>query len=102
MYYNKDELISFTIKCNDYVSSDIDYFATIFEDDIYLLPGTFAGSKITLKVNDSSSDRYYKKYAFDCFIPVNQDFVDSRKAFINSRIKGTKHYCIDCGKEISK
>lgn len=103
LYYNNDNiLISFIVKCKGYNKDDIDYFATVFNDKVYLFPNDFAGGKIAININDSTSDRYHEKFLFENVIVKNKEFLESKERFTKSMKQKTKHYCMDCGKEIYK
>lgn len=84
-----------------YTNDEIDYFATVWKDKVYLIPVDETSNVKTLRCDE--------KYGFEnCEIYLAENIFKSFRRLsddelYNQSITGQeKNYCIDCGCEISK
>lgn len=76
-----------------YTKEEIDYFATVWKDKVYLVPIEETSTRKTLR-DDGSSDNYLLENIFSDFTRLSDE------ELYNYSNKG-KNYCIDCGCEIT-
>ena len=89
-----------------YSSEDIDYFATFFKGKVYVVPVAECKTSKTLRLEPPSNGQQNYSKAEDYLITNvfkhTQKLKDSYIKYKNRTKKvETKHYCIDCGREIS-
>ena len=89
----------------NYSKDQIDYFATSFENQVYLIPVEECNTSKTLRFSPPrNNNQNYNKaedYEIEKIIEVHKDF-NIRKNVIQTQQKiRVKRYCDGCGKEIS-
>ena len=92
-----------------YDSSQIDYFATCWNDKVYLVPVDECSTNKTLRLAPPKGNTAYNKaedYEIEKRISINQEFLKSKQEFElrnqSSFIEREHCYCIKCGIEITK
>lgn len=79
-----------------YTKDEIDYFATVWKNKVYLVPVEETSTMKTLR-DDGSSDNYLLENIFSNFARLSDNDLYN---YSNKGIK-EKKYCIDCGCEIT-
>lgn len=86
-----------------YTKEDIDYFATVFNNVVYLVPVDEVSTSKTLRLSPPVNGGSYNKaedYLLDKFLPLNQSFLQSKINYSNrTNVTTEKHICKICGKE---
>ena len=92
-----------------YNSSQIDYFATCWNDKVYLIPVDECSTNKTLRLMPPRGNTAYNKaedYEIEKRISVSQEFLKSKQEFElrNQSLRANEEhcYCIKCGIEITK
>lgn len=96
---------SFSIRCTSqnvrsstggkhkYTSDEVDYFATVWKDKVYLIPLEETSNQKTLREDDST---YLAENIFSAYHRLSDE-----ELYNYAQPGSGKHYCIDCGCEIS-
>lgn len=93
-----------------YDKSQIDYFATVFNEQVYLISVNECSTAKTLRfLPPANNNKNYNKaedYEIEKVISISEEFLQSKKDFenrnlINSDIE-QKIFCSNCGVEITK
>lgn len=86
-----------------YTKEQIDYFATAFNDKIYIIPVEECSTSKTLRFTppNNNSPLYNKAedYEISNFFPISEEIQNNLNSHTN--ITTIKNYCTKCGKEIS-
>lgn len=92
---------------HNYSKEQIDYFATYYQNQVYLIPVEECSTQKTLRfVPPSNGNNNYNKaedYKIEKFIPYSQDYLLTKDNFINlvqSQKTQDQAFCSICGKEI--
>ena len=104
------------IKTSVYSKDEIDYFATCWENKIYLIPVEECNTSKTLRVSPAKNNANYSNacdYELEKVLSKNTQFIKSRDEYLNrfdNHIDNTRlekererktYFCKNCGKEIS-
>lgn len=93
-----------------YSEEQIDYFATCYNDEIYIIPVQECSTSKTLRFtppkNNTQQYNDANDYKISNFFSFNQEFIDSKIDFEKRKEEQQKeeekYYCSRCGKEITK
>ena len=93
-----------------YTEEEIDYFATSFDDKVYVVPAAECSTNKTLRFNPpSTNQKNYNKaedYLLEKVFKKSQKLQESKEEFETrqeQQVKQIKHfYCPECGAEVSK
>lgn len=93
-----------------YTEEQIDYFATCYNDEIYIIPVQECSTSKTLRFTPPKNNQPYNNaddYKISNFFSQNEDFINSKIDFEKRKEqqqqeKEEKYYCLKCGKEITK
>ena len=93
---------------HSYTNKEIDYFATSFNDMVYIVPVNECSTSKTLRLKPpSNNSNIYNKaedYLITNIFSADKNFITSKNNFLeridNNGIK--KHLCPICGKEVTK
>jgi hypothetical protein len=77
-----------------YTIDEVDYFATVWKDRVYLIP--IDETSVTKTLAEDNSDEYLAKNVLQAYSRLDDD------SLYNYRVSGEKHYCVDCGAEIQR
>lgn len=96
-----------------YDETQIDYFATVFDERVYLVPVSECSTSKTLRfIPPANNNKNYNKaedYEIEKIISYSDDLLQSKKDY-ETRCNATKEkiqsnqkfYCSECGKEITQ
>lgn len=95
---------------HNYTKEEIDYFATYFNEQVYLIPVEQCSTSKTLRYappqNNSSNYNKAEDYEIEKIIQSSEDFLKSKEEYEKSKIPNQKqikkYFCKQCGKEITK
>lgn len=91
---------------HQYTKKDIDYFATWYNNNVYIIPVEETSTSKTLRLsppkNGNCSYNDAKDYLLSKVLSSNSNLVESKQAFTKRSTSTTiNHFCKKCGKEIS-
>lgn len=95
-----------TVK-HTYSEEQIDYFATCYEDKVYIIPVEECSTSKTLRLkppkNGQSVYNKAEDYEISVFFTESKDLVDSKKVFKERTHQKTQKelFCSECGKNIT-
>lgn len=90
-----------------YDSSQIDYFATYFNNKVYLIPVNECSTNKTLRfkppLNRNENYNKAEDYEIEKIIPISTELLNSKKEFENRTFIQQQQilYCKECGKPVS-
>lgn len=114
----KEDAFSFSTTCQttntketiryEYSSKEIDYFATCFKGKVYVVPVDECKTSKTLRLvppangqqNYNKAEDYLINKIFSPTKKLKESYIKYKERFSNNNY--TKHYCPECGKEVSK
>lgn len=87
-----------------YTSDEVDYFATVWKDKVYLVPLEETANSKTMRYKKSKNNHNFEnceKYLAENILASYRRISDDE--LYNYEVKNTGHnYCIDCGQEIDR
>ena len=93
---------------HSYDKTQIDYFATTFNNQVYLVPVEECSTNKTLRFippkNNNPNYNDAKKYEIENIIPYSESLIKSKINFDNrqnNKVLKEKIYCKNCGREIT-
>lgn len=95
---------------HSYDKSQIDYFATVYNNQVYLIPVEECSTSKTLRLspplNNNSTYNKAEDYEIEKIIPCSKDLLDTKEDFIkmieDRSSPKEKIYCKKCNKEITE
>lgn len=91
-----------------YTSKDIDYFATYFNNQVYVIPvqECYTGKTLRLAPPKSGAKHYSKAedYLIDNVFTKGIEYLQSKEKYLDRTIirKSTQEVCLKCGKPVSQ
>lgn len=91
-----------------YTLEQIDYFATYYNNKVYLIPVQECSTSKTLRFsppNNNNSYNHAEDYEIEKIISFSEELLQSKTEFVErtkSNIVNKEDYCKECGKEITE